>query len=267
MNTDFSPLASSAVQDIIIMCQLPRVYQALTSPNTAQLATDIDTILVPRGAECQAVRRGLGRKAAPYPRILAVPMGYQPLTAYLETWLQSQDFLQQPPVGVLLLGLAGSLSPEYQIGDVTIYQGCTDAATTVASQYRPANPRLTALLEAALMGEASLVKGLTCDRLISSASEKVQLARQYQAGVVDMESAAALAALERVGIPVAIARTISDACQQDLPDLTAAISPEGSLKPLPLGIAMLQRPVAAVQLIRGSLRGLKALESLVRKLY
>lgn len=236
-------------------------------PNAAQLACDIDTILVPQGAECHAVRRGLRQRTHSSPRILAVPMGYQPLTAYLETWLQSQDFLQQPPVGVLLLGLAGSLSPEYQIGDVTIYQGCTDAVSTAESLYRPCDTRLTALLQAALAGEASLVRGLTGDRLVTSKSEKAQLARHYRSGVVDMESAAALATLGKAGIPIAIARTISDSCQQDLPNLAAAISPEGSLKPLPLAIALLQRPAAAAQLIGSSLRGLKALENLVGKLF
>lgn len=240
----------------------------MNSPLSRELiACNIDTIIVPRGAECLAVRWGLRGKTAPYPRILAVPMGYQPLNTYLETWLQSRSFLSQPPVGVLLLGLGGSLSPEYQIGGVTIYQGCTDAASTAGSQYRPCNPRLTALLQAALAGEASLVQGLTGNRLVSSAREKAELARQYRAGVVDMESAAALAVLERAAIPVAVARTISDDCQQDLPNLAAAISPDGSLKPLPLGIAMLQRPAAAAQLIWGSLRGLQALENLVSKLY
>ena len=222
----------------------------------------IDTILVPQGAEFQAVGRGLRGNPAP-PRVLAVPMGCQPITTYLETWLQSQDFLNKPPAGILLLGLAGSLSPQYRSGDITIYHACGDAN---GNQYLPSQP-LTTILQDALAGKAALVQGFTSDRLIISATNKANLAQQYQAAVVDMESTAALAILQRAGIPLAIARTISDDYQQDLPDLTAAISDKGSLQPFPLAIAMLQRPVAAVQLIRGSLRGLKALTNLTSEIF
>lgn len=228
------------------------------------VADSIDTILVPQGAEFQAVDWGLrGRNSSSKLRLLAVPMGCQPLTAYLETWLQSQDFLAQPATGILLLGLAGSLSPQYRSGDPIIYQTCSD---TLGNQYRPSQ-HLTALLQDVLGEKAALVKGLTSDRLIISATDKANLAREYQAAVVDMESTAALAILERVGIPCSVVRTISDDYQQDLPDLTPAISATGSLKPLPLAIAMLQRPAAAVQLIRGSRRGLKALANLTRELF
>jgi hypothetical protein len=228
------------------------------SLSAAAVANSIDTILVPQGAEFQAVGWGLSRGNFSPPRVLAVPIGCQPLAAYLETWLQSQDFLDQPATGILLLGLAGSLSPQYRSGDVTIYHSCSDAS---GNQYHPSQ-RLTALLQDVLGEKASLVKGFTSDRLIISATDKAILARHYQADVVDMESTAALAILKQTGIPLAIARTISDDYQQDLPDLTAAISPTGSLKPLPLAIAMLQRPAAAVQLIQGSRRGLKALANL-----
>ena len=231
--------------------------------DSLSVADSIDTILVPQGAEFQAVVRGLGRGNFSPPRVLAVPMGCQPLAAYLETWLQSQDFLTQPATGILLLGLAGSLSAQYRSGDLIIYHACSDAS---GNHYRPSQ-HLTTLLQDALGDKAALVKGFTSDRLIISATDKARLARQYQAAVVDMESIAALKILERAGIPLVIARTISDDYQQDLPDLTAAISPTGSLKPLPLAIAMLQRPAAAVQLIQGSWRGLKALANLTSQLY
>jgi len=38
-------------------------------------------------------------------------------------------------------------------------------------------------------------------------------------------------------------RVISDDCEHDLPDLTSALSPDGSLQPLPLAIGLLRQPL------------------------
>jgi hypothetical protein len=65
---------------------------------------------------------------------------------------------------------------------------------------------------------------------------------------------------------VGMIRVVSDDCFHDLPDLSAAFSPEGSLKPLPLAIGMARQPLAASRLIRGSLKGLSRLEKLSRQL-
>lgn len=229
----------------------------------------IDTILVPQGAEYRAICRGLGQrnKRTETPRLLAVPLGVQPLTAYLENWQQSPEFLNKPPAGILLVGLGGSLSPLTDLGELGIYQGCYYVSHPSQARWQDCDRQLTAFLKDSLGPRASLVKGLTSERLIWSAREKKQLGKSYGADIVDMESFAALAVSSKVGIPTAIVRAISDGCQQDLPDLAAAFSPDGSLKPLPLCLAMLQRPAAAAHLIRGSLRGLKALENLMKELF
>jgi len=111
------------------------------------------------------------------------------------------------------------------------------------------------------------VRALTSDRLVWSAAEKRQLYRQYQAEVVDMEGYAALQVLSPANIPVAMVRVISDDCHRDLPDLNPALGADGSLQPLPLAMGLLQQPLAAARLIRGSLRGLRELGNVAAALF
>jgi hypothetical protein len=79
-----------------------------------------------------------------------------------------------------------------------------------------------------------------------------------------MEGARVLAAL--LGQKVAMVRVISDEVGQNLPDLAPAIDNQGNLQPLPLARQMLIRPVAALNLIRGSLKGLSQLAGVAQQL-
>jgi nucleoside phosphorylase len=192
-------------------------------------------------------------------RVWAIPMGIEPLKSYWQGWEQTTDFLNKPPSRVLLMGLAGSLSPRYQVGDVVIYQGCYYSSNSSQLSWQECDRDLTGLLQARLKG-ASLVRGLTSDRLIWLAEEKRHLGQLYQADVVDMEGLAVLEFLQSQGIAVGIIRVISDDSEQDLPNLNYAFSSDGSWQPFSLGIKMLESPLAAVRLIRGSLAGLKVLQ-------
>jgi hypothetical protein len=78
-----------------------------------------------------------------------------------------------------------------------------------------------------------------------------------------MEGSAILSALPQAQI--AMLRVVSDDCEHQLPDLSAAVGSQ--LRTLPLITAMLRQPVGSLRLIRGSLRGLKALEQLTRRLF
>ena len=52
-----------------------------------------------------------------------------------------------------------------------------------------------------------------------------------------------------------------------IPNLNRAIDPDGNLRTLPMAIAFLQQPLAAIRLIRGSLTGLKTLQQVTFKLF
>ncbi len=196
------------------------------------------TILVPQGAEYQAVCRGLNQVRGSKPTVVAIPMGVQPLRQYLQQWVGDR------PTNVLLMGLCGSLSPKYGVGDLVLYQSCIYEGNSQECHtqipYPPNNVRL--------------VKGLTSDRLIWSAAEKRHLGRGVD--VVDMEGFAALEFFLPQGVPTAMLRVVSDDEHHDIPDLTPAFNSDGSLQPL-----------AATRLIRGSLVGLKVLEQVTKLLF
>ncbi|NET56121.1 MAG: phosphorylase [Symploca sp. SIO2E6] len=84
----------------------------------------INTILVPQGAEYQAVYRGLSQISTPQPQVLAIPIGPEPVTRYLAQWRKSEQFPTDPHPKILLMGLAGSLSAQYHLGDIVLYQDC-----------------------------------------------------------------------------------------------------------------------------------------------
>jgi purine-nucleoside phosphorylase len=232
----------------------------------------IDTIFVPQGSEYRAVCRGLKQVTGQTPKIVQIPVGIEPLTRYLQKW-QKQEYLpndRQPRV--LVMGLCGSLTPRYDVGDVVLYESCIYQQKLQECdrlKHSVTDRSFTTELHSALKTQQptlSLVKSLTSDRVICSAGEKRHLGDTLGADVVDMEGFAALKFFQSIGAAVAILRVVSDDCHHDIPDLTAAISIDGSLKPLPLAWSLLRQPIAATRLIRGSLRGLKVLEKLAKSL-
>ncbi len=238
-------------------------------------------ILVPRGAEHKAVCRGLSRTTATKPLVLPIPIGPKPLARYLEK-LQEGHFRGYVQPRVLLIGLCGSLSPHHAVGDLVIYQDCVYESPASARLLRTCDPEITNLLHQELNGppevapaarpcklkeKVSLVRALTSDRLIWSAAEKCELGKIYAASVVDMEGFAALEALSPNGIALAMVRVVSDDCHHNIPDLTLALSPNGSLQPFHLAQRLLRQPRASARLIRGALRGLQVLQQVTTLLF
>jgi purine-nucleoside phosphorylase len=226
------------------------------------MTNDIQVIFVPQGAEYKAVRRGLSRVSGSTPTVIAIPVGIKPFTTYLHKLQDDQRFLNHPQARVLLMGLCGSLSPSYSVGKIVLYENCV-----YQGNVRECDRTFTAQLYSQLHSELSLVKGVSCDRVVCSAAEKRHLGETLGADVVDMEGFAALEFFNQVGVSVAMLRVVSDDSHYDIPDLTSAISPDGSLRSLPLVLTLLRRPIAATRLIRGSLQGLKVLEEVTALLF
>lgn len=221
---------------------------------------------MPQGAEYKAVCRGLSRVKPPKPLVIAIPVGPKPLARYLQQWQQTAHGLKEASPRVLIMGLCGSLSPHLAVGDVVLYQACVYAANGSTPLLKPCDDELTTLLHHKLKEQSSLVKALTSDRIIVSAQEKRHLAQIHDTEVVDMEGFAALEVLSQAGIAVSMVRVVSDDAHHDLPNLTSAISPEGSLQPLPLAMGMIRQPIAATRLIGGAVRSLRALQDVTVQL-
>lgn len=215
----------------------------------------INTILVPQGAEYQAVCRGVSRFGGFQPQVIAVPLGMQALREFLDLNCQ---YLDQR---VLLMGLCGSLNQRYGVGDIVLYRDCA-----YQGNLRECERTYISDIQTQLQDQLYIVKGLTSDRLISLAVEKRSLHEKFAADVVDMEGFTALEFFQPRGVQVAMLRVVSDDSHHDIPDLTLAIAPNGSLLPLPLATALIRQPLAAIRLIRGSLQGLKVLENVAYRL-
>ncbi|MEH2022420.1 5'-methylthioadenosine/S-adenosylhomocysteine nucleosidase family protein [Nostoc sp.] len=217
----------------------------------------INTILVPQGAEYKAVCRAFRGVTGSIPTVISIPVGMKPLLKYL----QQGQFLA-PKSRVLIMGLCGSLSDRYTVGDIVLYQDCV-----YQGKQQECDRTLTTQLHSSISEKVSLVKSLTSDRVIWSATEKRRLGETLAADVVDMEGFTALEFFNATRVSVAILRVVSDDCQHNIPDLTLAINSDGSLNPFPLAMAMLRQPLAATRLIRGSLTALKVLEQVTNLLF
>ncbi|HEY9702744.1 MAG TPA: phosphorylase, partial [Allocoleopsis sp.] len=183
-------------------------------------------VLVPKGAEYQAVCQGLKTVKSP-PVIFPIPIGVKPVTTYLQNW-QKHHTIDR----LLIMGLCGSLHPKYHIGDIVIYQDCLYNDQRISCDRPLTNYVLSKL------PKAHLVTGLTTDKVISQTKEKIRLGDKYQADVVDMEGYAALDLLG-AKVHISIVRVISDNCDYNIPDITLAINSQGNLQTLKLAKVML----------------------------
>ncbi|MGH8000650.1 MAG: phosphorylase [Brasilonema sp.] len=229
----------------------------------------VDAILVAQGPEYKSVCKGLNRLTISTPPVFPIPMGPSPLTKYLEQWLQAGHLSHHQQPKVLLMGLCGSLSTKYSIGKAVLYRSCIyhGAEGNKNSTELVCNQELSEILQNKLKNRIFTGIGLTSDRLISSASEKLQLGQAYGAEVVDMEGYAALEVLSRLGIAVAMLRVISDDAHHNIPNLSNAFNSDGSLQAFGLAMGLLRQPIAATRLVSGSLRGLRILQELTTFLF
>jgi hypothetical protein len=245
------------------------------------MALSINRILVPQGKEYEAVYQGL-KKINSQQELLAIPIGVNAVTKYLATqniqssansqqgdWIGRENLSigsRQPRV--LVMGLCGSLSSKYQIGDVVLWQDCVffSKSSQIEQPILNFDREFTNFLYQQLEKKVSLVTGVTSDRFIYKSTEKLQLAQDYQASVVDMEGYAILQMLQKQGIAVAMLRVISDDTDYDLRDLNRAISGNGTLSTLQLAIAMSSQPLSAIRLIKSSLKGLAVLQQVTTQL-
>ena len=216
----------------------------------------IDTIIVPQGAEYQAVCRGL-QQAKVEIQVISIPIGTKNVAGILANFSRELNNSRR----VLIMGLCGSLDRLYRVGDGVLVQSCQD----LDRHQIDLDLELTTQIQTKL--SVDLVAGLTSDRLISRTEEKLQLSQEYPVSVVDMEGYGYVTWLQQRGIAVAMLRVVSDDLGGNIPDLSKAIDPDGNLKAMAMAIAFVQQPVAAIRLIKGSLTGLKTLRQITTKLF
>jgi Phosphorylase superfamily len=203
-------------------------------------------VLVPQGAEYQAVKRGLPDRSDF--TLIAIPAGLQPVRSFLAE--RSRDALWSSVQQVIVMGLCGALNPVLQVGDRVLYQTCQNTSNQLWQCKYDLNVN------------AKLVKAVNTNIVIASKIDKQALRSRSGCDVVDMEGIAILEFFQNLNIPVTILRVVSDDAAGDIPDLSSAIDAQGKLRAGKLAIGMIKEPRKAIRLIRGAQAGLRVLSGL-----
>jgi nucleoside phosphorylase len=187
------------------------------------------TMLVPRGAEADAVRR-----ARPAARVVELPAGAASARALPEF---------EDGETVVVMGLCGGLW-RLKAGDVAIYARVVDAAHTIHLE-----PDLIDELTGALP-RAVVANACTTRRVITTVDARTALAQRFNADVVDMEGTHLAEALGARGVRFAMVRVVSDDAGRDLPPIEDAIDAQGRMQPMPVALAFAKKPLAAFAFVR-----------------
>jgi len=177
---------------------------------------------------------------------------------------------------LIVVGLAGGLDPKLRAGDAVLYDLCYDArATEFGRLEQPAHEKAAViasddawsdfLFEALTKSDLPFVRapGITVNRIITEAKDKLTLGARYGAAAVDMETYEALIACARLDLPAATLRVISDEAGLDLPDFNLAYDANGRMNcwvnAWRMAVAMIARPFAAFRFLLSVRRALKSL--------
>jgi hypothetical protein len=225
-------------------------------------------ILAPQGAESQAIAKGLRTSQKdPNPRFFlqSMPVGQPALVPFLANLGKPWEKIPKPQA-LLVMGVTGSLSPHYGIGQPVWVKECQPWPP--AKLTRPYQSDLhfsqamATLLADGNAASIPSVKGITVNQVIGQASAKQALAQESGAEVVDMENVAILQFAQQHRLPIAVLRVVSDTVTHDLPDLANIYDANGNLKPWTLATRFLRQPGAAARLIQGSLIACHRLQQL-----
>jgi len=127
------------------------------------------------------------------------------------------------PPWILSCGFAGALLPEMKIGDIVTADAVIDTHghELACGLGMPADPQ-----HGLYVGRL-----LTADAIVRSVDEKKQLAEQFQAIAVDLESLAVAQVCRDAGVRFLAVRTISDDLSADLPpEMLSVIGESGSMR-------------------------------------
>jgi len=171
--------------------------------------------------------------------------------------------------GLIVAGLAGGLDPALKPGNAVIYDLCHDARglkekpsdrdenATIRCEDQLSEFLFRSLQSAGRQSFRS--SGVTVNRIITEAQDKLSLGIDYQAAAADMESYDVLSVCESSGLPSAVLRLISDAADSNLPDFNRAAEADGRMNPWRMAAAMAARPAASLKFLAGLRPALKAL--------
>ena len=173
----------------------------------------VDLVVVPQGAEFQAVLHSFQRYGLDPVKIITIPMGSSNLLPTITNHAEKLITAKK----ILLMGLCGSLNKSYVIGDTVAISSCQNQL----QQQVELDSELTAEIEQLLSVES--VASLTSDHIITQVREKAELGQRYGTSIVEMEGYYYVELLQQQGISVAMVRIVSDDLSGNIPDLSGAV--------------------------------------------
>jgi hopanoid-associated phosphorylase len=189
------------------------------------------------------------------PGVLAIPGGGR--STALETALLAAA--AEGASGIISIGLAGALAQGLAPGDWVVAD-----AVVVGDERLTTAPAWRAHLVATLPG-AKAGAFLGSEAMLTDAAEKQRARLATGAIAVDMESHIAARVAQRLGLPFAAARVISDAADRGLPAaVKVGMTPEGGMALWPVLGALARDPGQLASLIRTGLEAERAFQALIR---
>ncbi|MGM9992096.1 MAG: hypothetical protein ACI376_04495 [Candidatus Bruticola sp.] len=168
------------------------------------------------------------------------------------------------PAFLISAGFCGALSASLQAGQVV---GIETLLNTVYAQ--PAESALkimrTLQEEKAVPGsKISLVKAITCAKVIGTLREKTHLLSRFGAEIVDMEAGAVAAAAQKFNLPWSAVKAVSDEASLAMPlNFDALSEPDsGQVNKIKVIWEILKRPVLIPRLCRLAENSNKAAKNL-----
>lgn len=131
---------------------------------------------------------------------------------------------------LLVLGFAGSLSPQFGIGDLVICQTmrCEEAGDR-AYHSNAGMIEMASKLEAGQYRRIWIKNCLTVNRIISTPDQKQEISKSWNTDIVDMENFWIAEQASQSGVRLLAVRAISDGTQDTLPEFINILDPKGKM--------------------------------------
>jgi nucleoside phosphorylase len=172
--------------------------------------------------------------------------------------------------GLMVAGIAGGLDPQIKTGDAVVFDSCYNASGGGDNAGIPCDDKLSGFVAQTLRDSGGICfrgAGVTVDRIITSAREKIALGVRYQAAAVDMETYDCLSVCARFGLSATALRVVSDDAVSDLPDFNRALNREGRMSKWRMASAIMITPINSARFLLSINRVLDSLRTNLKTIY
>jgi nucleoside phosphorylase len=184
---------------------------------------------------------------------------------------------------LMVAGVAGGLDPQIKTGDAVVFDNCYNARPhrygSDSGDGRlgdgdhaviACDKRLSQFVAETLRSSGVTCfrgAGVTVDRIITSAREKIALGARYQAAAVDMETYDCLSVCAHFGLSATALRVVSDNAVSDLPDFNRALNREGRMSKWRMASAIMVNPIDSARFLLSISRVLDSLRTNLKTIF